>query len=913
VTSATQQFTATVTGSATQSVTWSIDGAGSGNATVGTIDATGLYTAPAVPPAPNSVTIRATSAVDATRSGTAIETVNNPLPVLNSITPTQLDAGTGITTLTVNGSGFNPQSVIRLNGTALTTNFISSTQLTASLSAAELSTAGDFPVTVATPAPGGGTSSASNLAIKVVVQVLPSSTTVVTGDTQAFTATVTGSADQTVTWSIDGAGSGNATVGTIDPAGTYTAPAVPPAANTITIRATSAVDNTRSGAGTATVNNPVPVLTSITPTQTDAGSADTTITVNGSGFNPQSVVTLDGSALATAFLDTTHLTAIIPSAQLSTAGDKTVTVFAPTPGGGTSVGATFSVVFVISISPSTTSTITTQTQQFTATVKGSADQTVTWSIDGHGSGDSTVGTIDSAGLYTAPAIVPASPGITIRATSNADATKTATAALTIASILEDWPKYRRDLSNTGRSAETILYSGNVKDLKKKWTFTADSFGGTARISASPAVATVGGIRTVYIGAWSGFFYAIDADTGIQRWRFEVPRNTSTTATHCTTSSRCRIASSPAVENGIVYFGAEDAYLYALDAATGTLIWRQQLGDPENGAEIWSSPSVANGIVYIGLASHNSAPCVAGKIAAFKAADGTPVWNFDAVDQTSCSSGTCLGAGIWSSPAIDEQFGTLWIGTGNAGAGCVPSTAQATRYPDGILAIDSTTGSLKGFYQTLPNDTTDSGDIGASPALHSTQVVDQCTPGNSIQQYWVSVPSKDNKFWTAPRDATGFVANPVSIALDGSQGIASPAAEPFVDVVSCAPGKTITTTGNHLYVPTSGGNMFNFRQDATPSPDTPAFDWETQIQSCGGNNCPLFSAPASVNDLIFFGGGDGNFYAMLQDGTFIDPSTSTKIFSFGTLGLVTSGPAISHGQVIFGSADGKVYCLSLNGQ
>jgi outer membrane protein assembly factor BamB len=53
--------------------------------------------------------------------------------------------------------------------------------------------------------------------------------------------------------------------------------------------------------------------------------------------------------------------------------------------------------------------------------------------------------------------------------------------------------------------------------------------------------------------------------------------------------------------------------------------------------------------------------------------------------------------------------------------------------------------------------------------------------------------------------------------------------------------------------------------------------------------------------------------MLQDGTFVDPSTSTKIFSFGTLGLVTSGPAISLGQVIFGVTDGNVYCLSLNGQ
>ena len=57
----TQQFTATITGATDTAVTWAVNGVAGGNSTVGTISAAGLYTAPQVPPTPNTVTITATS------------------------------------------------------------------------------------------------------------------------------------------------------------------------------------------------------------------------------------------------------------------------------------------------------------------------------------------------------------------------------------------------------------------------------------------------------------------------------------------------------------------------------------------------------------------------------------------------------------------------------------------------------------------------------------------------------------------------------------------------------------------------------------------------------------------------------------------------------------------------------------
>ena len=73
-----QQFSATVTGSANTSVTWSVNNLAGGNAMLGTISSSGLYTAPATAPAPASVTIRATSLAEAAASAAALAAITTP-------------------------------------------------------------------------------------------------------------------------------------------------------------------------------------------------------------------------------------------------------------------------------------------------------------------------------------------------------------------------------------------------------------------------------------------------------------------------------------------------------------------------------------------------------------------------------------------------------------------------------------------------------------------------------------------------------------------------------------------------------------------------------------------------------------------------------------------------------------------
>jgi hypothetical protein len=85
----------------------------------------------------------------------------NPLPVLTSITPNNAQVGSTATTITLTGSNFIPESVVELNGaTALTTDYISSTSLSASIPSANLGTASALNISVTNPAPGGGASAA---------------------------------------------------------------------------------------------------------------------------------------------------------------------------------------------------------------------------------------------------------------------------------------------------------------------------------------------------------------------------------------------------------------------------------------------------------------------------------------------------------------------------------------------------------------------------------------------------------------------------------------------------------------------------------------------------------------------------------------------------------------------------------
>ena len=89
--------------------------------------------------------------------------------------------------------------------------------------------------------------------------------------------------------------------------------------------------------------NPVPVLTSINPASVPEGTTPLTLTANGSNFVPTSVVQFNGVPLATTYVSSTQLQAIVPAADRGEEGVAAITVTSPPPGGGTSIPAQFTI------------------------------------------------------------------------------------------------------------------------------------------------------------------------------------------------------------------------------------------------------------------------------------------------------------------------------------------------------------------------------------------------------------------------------------------------------------------------------------------------------------------------------------------------------------------------------------------
>src|SRR2546422_5275270 len=153
-----------------------------------------------------------------------------------------------------------------------------------------------------------GCNSAGSPPQQIAVNVTPATITVRTGDTQQFLATVTGTTNQAVTWSVNGTPSGDSTNGTISPAGLYAPPAQIPAQNKISVTATSAADSSANKSSTVTLANPIALVSFVYP-PTLVSSAPFSVSVIGGKFVSGGQVLLGAAQLTTTFVDSSHLTA----------------------------------------------------------------------------------------------------------------------------------------------------------------------------------------------------------------------------------------------------------------------------------------------------------------------------------------------------------------------------------------------------------------------------------------------------------------------------------------------------------------------------------------------------------------------------------------------------------------------------
>src|ERR1017187_648140 len=279
-----------------------------------------------------------------------------PAPVISAISPPSAPAGSNALALTVTGANFvgypaqNAQSIVSLNGVALASVFVNSGMLTATVPANLLSSPGQCTVQVTNP--GGAASNTATFSVLAPAISSLSSTSISAGSA-AFALTVTGanylSGSQV---SFNGAALAatfvnSTTLTTTVPANLVTTPGV---VNIQVVNPGGSLSNVVTFTVTAALS-----LGSISPTSVPVGAAACNLTVTGASFASGSQVSLNSTALATTFISSNSLTAIVPASLVSITGQFNVQVV--NPGAAASNALPFSVVSpaIGSLSPSSVS------------------------------------------------------------------------------------------------------------------------------------------------------------------------------------------------------------------------------------------------------------------------------------------------------------------------------------------------------------------------------------------------------------------------------------------------------------------------------------------------------------------------------------------------------------------------------
>ena len=513
----TQAFQATVIGSTNANVTWQVNGVAGGSASAGTISSAGFFTAPAILPSGANATVTAVSQANPKDSASVTVTLQDNIVV--NLLPPSATVSTGaaqVFTASVTGTG-SPSTAVTwsVNGVAggnstfgtIVTNGATTAVYTAPTQPPNPATLNVTATSVA------DTSKSANASVTVVCSgansISPSSANVALSATQTFTASFCPAPTSTIIWDVNGVPGGNPTLGTIVSisanAAQYTAPISLPSTNPVTVHA---VAGTATVSATVTIVSAVSVTvapsgvsvaitqrTTLTPTVTNTPNTAVTWTVNGipNGnailgqiCQPASVPCIAPAGPASGSVDflapdsvpssnPVNVTAI-SAADPTRSGTAIVIITGPS--GVTSVSISPPFAFVAP------STATLSQERFVAAVTGNSNTNVTWSVQsavpGQGCSGAACGSVDATGLYSAPTVAPSPNGISVIATSVADATKSATAAVTITSgpaievilpssvmadAVESFPFSVQGLNfipGSGSAASTILINGTAR-------------------------------------------------------------------------------------------------------------------------------------------------------------------------------------------------------------------------------------------------------------------------------------------------------------------------------------------------------------------------------------------------------------------------------------------------------------------
>ena len=370
-----------------------------------------------------------------------------------------------------------------------------------------------------------------------------------------------------------------------------------------------------------------------------------------------------------------------------------------------------------------------------------------------------------------------------------------------------WLSYGRDQGETRYSTLKQINDSNAKRLGLEWTYAVGAGGGNQEGTPLMWNNTLYGITT-----WS-VVYALDARTGRELWRWDPEVNQAAVRPRIC----CGIVNRGiALYNGMIIAAINDGRLQALGALTGKPLWEARVAFPQDLYTLTMAPRIAGGKVIIGASGGDKA--TRGFFAAFDASTGRQAWKFytvpgnpelppenDAMKAALKTWGGDFwtkggGGAVWDGFAYDPEASLVYVGTGNAepwvqkfrGAQNVDNL-----YTCSILAVDLTSGRLKWYFQTTPNDNWD------YDSVQQLMLLDLNVNGKTRKV--ITQASKNGFFWVLDRltgefiSAAPYVKTTWALGLDAKgRPMVNPAAYYDTDPITLFP----TGGGAHNWSPMS---------------------------------------------------------------------------------------------------------------
>jgi alcohol dehydrogenase (cytochrome c) len=271
----------------------------------------------------------------------------------------------------------------------------------------------------------------------------------------------------------------------------------------------------------------------------------------------------------------------------------------------------------------------------------------------------------------------------------------------------DWLMVRRSYDGWGYSPLSQITPANVKRLQPVWLLSTGMNNG----HQAPPIVNNG---VMFVATSYNQVIALNAKTGEELWRYRSP-----------SPPDARV--SKPVNRGValygdkVFFALGEAVLVAIDAKTGKEVWRTAVEDNKKGYYMTAAPLVADGKVVVGI-SGGDGP-IRGFVAAYDPATGAQAWKCYTIPAPGEPGSDTWPAGdqwhtgggaTWVTGNYDPATNLLYWGVGNGNPWVASEREGDNLYTASTIAIDASTGTIKGYFQYTPNESWDFDEV--SPPL-----------------------------------------------------------------------------------------------------------------------------------------------------------------------------------------------------